>query len=1546
MVLSKELEAILELRRRKSEEHCADSNAVASVSGEVSEDDDLAPAAGVARTAGALTTAGAIDKELEYKLELRRQKSCENSTNDDHLQSYNANLDCSTGEEGHISNIFFSDEPSPLGFTSEKKPTGFSRPNTHSMRRLYHGVDKDSARAPGNCVGLDRKQTQPSNPPTTAPSTFPFPRSSPRASSPPNSHDLAALTSNSYSSIKTSTGTASSAKPVPTLSHTSSLKHRILQASILEQQDCTAEFSTVKTSPPSCASITHSKQNMEDDEQDDADHNIPRHLQNSNYLKTWNHESHPFDRQEESFTNKYFNVSSSETKDHKDPEIIEALWGENSESPHLEAQSACTDFFSSVQFENTFSSFLQNQQQNDTAESARNLQQEKDFFTSSSFDDGSKLINNGIDKEVLSPRHSEFEEVQWPTNHTDLNEYQKELFSKIIDEDEEEEITYQDTAEENHTTSSDIQHQNYHPPIKRKLVLQSTQLPYEVEFAAKPVINSMTGNFIICRVSGAQKCFFLEEVDPIQGRVILSTSILSNKFKKKVSSFLSMNSPSKVIALEISSIKSIASGVHCSRNGRARVKVSAIIDLTILTGTNSTDTATVVVVWKWRYGSGRPVSLQSVLLPPQNSAIVGGTSHRFLSYNPESFCSADGLLFLGGSCRGTTNKPNASFAVACVYIAKPHIRGSWSCSVVGRETSLVSIQQQHSPMITALGVTCHPKRPFKYLAVATNLGCLTIWNYESAVATNRVDDKYVTSQQKQLLEQLYILQGAEVLLPCEETLFDTYEIDEMDVSILESNYCTHLEWYPPMSASSNNPLCMLAASFLNGLLVYHVLPPDRRNSSESEISATTIYPSDDYTFRKRGKETKNSYTTENSEQDILATYNPPKIDYIDVLSPMTVTKASLAALRRNADDKEVEPVRTMVVWLNLGPRFPPTLALLFESIDVAGSSIFCRLVLGFLSLPVFGTFDTTGASQKASYVALSQDSFSTPVTDSPTFATLIGSTTNSFIPIFSVGKIFLFLPSLGTITKGQIQANHNECDEGVFLPRRGCCFSDPYFSAQFRPLSSHTLEGLDSRGIILQKRPSNLWIFTQLFCCRRRSESDSRISSSEFHWGPPMQRHWLCCSTYIRKRGVLDENPTGGSSTSIICELTCSGASSSGLIPSRLCVDRYNSFAVVLYCLMTSGIESHINPDPFAFAIVPLANKKYLGPLELRFGRDVAFPKIINGNENDTSKIIVLGKDGYSLYVLTKNTDSINGSILWLEGCLTKVELRDYRTSEAYLEARRIFVVPVSNKLAFMGTSNRDGLSCLIVGRGTFDNCSSGHLLGKMLPCKDSSILWLQKGEEVVSLVSLPPDSTIKPLLAVSTQLRVLIVDHSLLIISQVSTSVTCDALIPLGSRCVCFCSSVNLHLPSSKIRYLSCLDEPHKTGIISTLEGQNRVGSSSLFLSMFPDRLHYVETISRDYVCESSDQDAFLVPIALTKPALLLQPLVANALCLCDDPKVCAVDNDDVQSTLRSVIDSFSRRLSNLPHGENQGIGVQGTVQNTPPDCLRNSCFANQYFF
>jgi hypothetical protein len=266
MVLSKELEAILELRRRKSEDNGIDYNAVLSTSDDESDDNDgkLAPQPPV-------TVPGAIDKELKYKLEMRRQKSEEMLLPEGGLTSHDADVDCFKGGEGQINTKLSVDHTSLAGLKSARKDIGVTRPNTHSIRRLYHGADKEIN------VELDKRPPQRTHRATSPPSTFPFPRSSPRASSPTNSNEISANASNTaanvhFEPIKPSLATNSVVKTEPTLTHMLSLKQKILQASNAIQPVIAADCSTIDLPSSTSTSMTDSLNNMEGEQYNKIKH--------------------------------------------------------------------------------------------------------------------------------------------------------------------------------------------------------------------------------------------------------------------------------------------------------------------------------------------------------------------------------------------------------------------------------------------------------------------------------------------------------------------------------------------------------------------------------------------------------------------------------------------------------------------------------------------------------------------------------------------------------------------------------------------------------------------------------------------------------------------------------------------------------------------------------------------------------------------------------------------------------------------------------------------------------------------------------------------------------------------------------------------------------------------------------------------------------------------------------------------------------------------------------------------------------------------------
>ena len=1495
MVLSKELEAILELRRRKSDENRND--VVADLTS--SPDGNSVPAA--------MTPRG-IDKELELKLELRRHKSCDALFNDDrssnnNKDATNAGLDNSTLSSGRSSHSAFS-----TASASAKK----TRSQTLAMRRLYHGVEVTSTQ---------QQQQQPASV-----NVFPFPRSSPRASSPPNTnHDLSTSssdrnynTSNFSSSSRPSTSKSS---PMQLLT----LKERIRAATISKRQDrLTADnYNGNNLSPYNLSQRNQVAQHDEKYKIKSIESQYGSQQEKSTDEQiVFQHESQRQDRTGTTSWNDSYPIVSSQSADSsnkngREAQSLDPFFNENTDF----VRTSQVNLFSNDDF---FAAFPQD-------ETVSDLQQEKeDPLFSFSFDDdstGSHGEEEGSymdNQQIPSTNSSNFPTTQLEEGYfqaTDKIDFIQQLAALQTHDEQTEQEAFSTTTEEEEDSYVNIVEEEksetasrfggkernpYNAPakqeqIQRKVVLQSEPFPYRCKQATKAVINSATGNFIVCRE--LQGKYFLEEVDPIQGNVVLSTCISTEELQRKASS---LGLQAEIIH-EITAVKAIASGAHRSIDGRTRVKVSAIIELMTLTSSDASATTTIVALWQWGYGSGKPVSLQSVLPPPQKSSVVGLATQKNITYSPDTLCYADGLLFLGGSCCNA--QTHAPFATACVYVAKPHIRGVWSCSFVAESSytdsdfSLFNRHQEYpSSEVTALAVTCQPKHSHKFLAIATSLGSLSVWIYYSTSATNRADSK-----NRNILEPLYLLHGAEVLRSCEETLFDTHERDEMDTSVLEGNYCTHLEWSPP-TTSCSTPLCMLAAAFINGLVVFHVPP----------------YHSKSLTKKRNSHDCSEQHGTSTNNEGL-----PGKLQMVEKntnpLFPIAVTKASLTALRSNADKQQVTPVRTNVAWVNVGPRFPPSLALLFLSIDTVRNESFCRLVLGILRLPLYAS----SRKEKITYLPITQEEFLTPTCDvSSLSVALIGSSKFPFIPCAISQKIFLFSPLLKTLRKTQAEVESGGKTGRVASLKRGNNLSDPYFSAQYRPVSSHPFGGLDSRGAVLREGRKVVWIFSQLFCSRQTYQSKSRAD-----WALPMQRHWLCYGTFESKHG---SNATVGATTSVLCELTFGENSNSGLIPIRLCLDESCSFAVVLYSQMMIRFEDYFNPDCVTFALVPLSSTNYNDSVKLRQGRDAIFlPPKCNSGPDDALKLIVIGRDGTSLYCLTKHRDSI----LWHEDGSVRLELQDHRNDESYVEARRIFVVSTESvKLAFMGTSNYDGLSCVFFGQTIDFNYSSSEMLSRMLPLKGCQALWLEKGEEVVSLVNLPSEkSTETNLLALSTQFRVLIIDCSLQIISQVSTSVSCDALMPIGSRCVCFCSSADYRGPSlSKIRYLCCLSEPYAVGVVATLDEHNHRGALPLFLSIFPDRLHYLFIYQGYNLCEKAkNRDSFLVANAATKPALLLEPLVANALCLCDDPLAIAAESDEVQITLRTVIDRFGRRLSNLPYTDDQGIGVQGLFKLTQTDCF-----------
>jgi hypothetical protein len=194
----------------------------------------------------------------------------------------------------------------------------------------------------------------------------------------------------------------------------------------------------------------------------------------------------------------------------------------------------------------------------------------------------------------------------------------------------------------------------------------------------------------------------------------------------------------------------------------------------------------------------------------------------------------------------------------------------------------------------------------------------------------------------------------------------------------------------------------------------------------------------------------------------------------------------------------------------------------------------------------------------------------------------------------------------------------------------------------------------------------------------------------------------------------------------------------------------------------------------------------------------------------------------------------------------------------------------------------------------------------------EDSALWFERSEEVLSVVGLEHDDSGYRNFAIATSSRVIIASSGMDIAASSRFSPSSASLAPLGSFAVSFFSG-------NKLRYLSCLDESLSSGTIATIPIPQCGISSLHLLAVRPDRFLFssIHQTARlvDY---GQSPHTFLLPTATTKPALLLEPMVANAICV-------GGKEDASTPTLRNVIEKFGRKIVSITHGDDEGIGNLG---------------------
>lgn len=441
-----------------------------------------------------------------------------------------------------------------------------------------------------------------------------------------------------------------------------------------------------------------------------------------------------------------------------------------------------------------------------------------------------------------------------------------------------------------------------------------------------------------------------------------------------------------------------------------------------------------------------------------------------------------------------------------------------------------------------------------------------------------------------------------------------------------------------------------------------------------------------------------------------------------------------------------------------------------------------------------------------------------------------------------------------------------------------------------------------------------LYVFSMVLCERGKSDMDA----SMLKWSPPMRRIWLCRvvvgdtkETCVEEgkedRGFGDnEEVTGGAASGVVCEFN--HESLSGLTPARIvrCSGR-NVCAVLFRPSLGLGADTAkaLSLTADYIALVDYGVGKPV--IQVTRGRDISF---FPSSGSEFTSGLILSVDGSSLTYFHWNS---------LKECELATSFRPIvgvDSGKDYVDCRRISIFADSLKLNLTawGTRLRDNRVCFVAG----DLCGIAEATvtewSNLLPNLVSGrSAWIGVGEDVLTTVGLHGDgSGYRNFALATTSTRVLIVSSALTVVAESKKPLSGSSLAPLGSFAVCFSSD-------SKVRYLCCLDAGLSEGVVATL-AESRYGRiHSSLLAVRPDRLILCPCQSGLSLLElGQTPDSFRLPSGITRPALLLEPMVANAVC---------VGGKQNQSTLilRSVVEKFGRKISSMTHGENEGLGSYG---------------------
>ena len=390
------------------------------------------------------------------------------------------------------------------------------------------------------------------------------------------------------------------------------------------------------------------------------------------------------------------------------------------------------------------------------------------------------------------------------------------------------------------------------------------------------------------------------------------------------------------------------------------------------------------------------------------------------------------------------------------------------------------------------------------------------------------------------------------------------------------------------------------------------------------------------------------------------------------------------------------------------------------------------------------------------------------------------------------------------------------------------------------------------------------------------------------------------------KREAADvEFPRGGASASFLCDLSCQNSSSVALSPRRIIVDQASQKCIIFF-----GENNEDTTTSFTCFDVPVEDNQMVKPFNLYPGKDACFMPV-QSSEGET-QILVLDNEAKILRICGSTTLDAD---LENNDCIVHI-FKVGSSNDQKLLINRTFII--SDKIVFMCSRKVDGKQCLFIG-GPLESLKARS--SKAFVRKKTSKFWLERFELFVSLVQLPSDNNSEPInIAIATTSRVTIVssDPAMQVLTQTRSKLSCRSLAPLGSNSVAFIDTSN---GDNHLTYLTSW-EKNQRGIICNMAGSHP-NESFAMLALRPDRLIYLPIQSHYFLStaqiEAEPRD---VPLPLTKPLLLFEPLLANALA----GELCRRSNDTI---LRSILERFGPKRTANPYSDNEGLGTMGAGMN-----------------